>query len=407
MKNVLVLTYWSFRTGLVQAYTLPYVRMIARRLGEGGRVAFVTFEQDGMLLPPEKEAAARKDLAAAGIDWVAYRYRPFGPRAMFSGLVFLLRLAVRCRRDGIEAIHCYCTPAGSFGAALSLLTGIPLVIDSYEPHADGMVEYGAWSPSGAAFRLLFFMEKLQSRRAAAVVAAAPAMRDYARDRYGVEFDRFYCKPACVDLERFRPSAGGAAALRKELGLDGKLVCVYAGKTGGTYLGREIFDFFRVAAARWPGRFKALVLSSDTSERIAALAAEAGLAPNALVHRFVDHEDVPAYLEAADFALTPVKPLPIKRYCAPIKDGEYWAMGLPVVITPGIAADSDLIEEEGIGAVLEGLDDSAYEKALARVSALLESEPREALRARIRAVAVRLRGMDQAERIYADLYGARA
>ena len=45
--------------------------------------------------------------------------------------------------------------------------------------------------------------------------------------------------------------------------------------------------------------------------------------------------------------TPVKPVPTKRYCTPVKDGEYWALGLPVIITEGISDDSGIIRENGI------------------------------------------------------------
>ena len=38
-------------------------------------------------------------------------------------------------------------------------SGIPLVLDSYEPHAEAMVETNAWKKRGIAFRTLFYLEK--------------------------------------------------------------------------------------------------------------------------------------------------------------------------------------------------------------------------------------------------------
>ena len=54
--------------------------------------------------------------------------------------------------------------------------------------------------------------------------------------------------------------------------------------------------------------------------------------------FVPYNQITDYYQIADFAINPVKPVPSKRYCTSIKDGEYWGMGLPVVITKNISDD---------------------------------------------------------------------
>jgi len=135
-----------------------------------------------------------------------------------------------------------------------------------------------------------------------------------------------------------------------------------------------------------------------------LAERSGFPGDALIVRFVDHDAVPAHLAAADFAVTPVKPVPTKRCCTPIKDGEYWAMGLPVVITPGISEDSEIIRRRGIGAVLEGFAPEHYRAALRRIDELLREVPPDELRARIRATAVEFRGFERADAAYRGVYG---
>ncbi|MBI3299547.1 MAG: glycosyltransferase [Elusimicrobia bacterium] len=404
MKNVLVLTYWSFRSGLIQAYTLPYVRMIARRLSSGGKVFFVTLEQDGLLVPKDSRAEVRAELAKDGIEWVPFHYARFGAGAIFKMAVTLIRLWWLSLYKGVDAIHCFCTPAGALGSLLSLATGKRLILDSYEPHAEGMLEYGVWKREGLAFRLLFALERLQTRRAAAVIATAPGMRDYALSRYGVALRGFHVKPACVDLEAFRPDRFDSDRLRRELGLDGKIVAIYAGKTGGTYLDREIFDLLKAASEYWPGRFRALFLTSDEPDIIYRFCDQARLDKSELLVRFVDHKDIPGYMAMADFAITPVKPVPLKRLCAPIKNGEYWAMGLPVIITPNIASDSELIAERRIGAVLTGLDQEAYRAAVREIDGLLQGRPRQELSETIRGIATEMRSMNLAEDVYTALYG---
>ena len=121
-------------------------------------------------------------------------------------------------------------------------------------------------------------------------------------------------------------------------------------------------------------------------------------------RFVPPHDVPDLMGLADWALTPVKPVPTKRYCTPIKDGEYWALGLPVMITKEISDDSALIERYGIGSVISSLDQAGYELAVKEMDVILQSGDRAQLYGRVRAVAERYRNFEIAESVYRTLYG---
>lgn len=324
---------------------------------------------------------------------------------MAAQLVNVVALFRRCVREDVDVIHCFCSPAGAFGWLLSVLTGCPLVLDSYEPHAEAMVESGTWGAGSLRARFLSLLERLQSRRAAAVVAVTESMRQYASARYGVIFDAFFVKPACVDLIRFDPERVDGARLRMELGLDGKIVCLYSGKFGGMYLDTEVFAWMRAAQERWGDRFRALVLSSDPPDRLRRLSAEAGFDASALIVRYVEHHDVPRHLAVGDFAITPVRPLPCKRHCAPIKDGEYWAMGLPVVIPPDISDDSDIISREKIGVVLADVSKASFAAALGTLEAMGLSQPSADERRRIRGVAIRERSFERSAAVYRQLYGA--
>lgn len=394
-RNILVLTYWSFNDALVQAYTLPYLYIMAEVLPEGSRIHLVTLDPPGSLVP---------DLSQARFTHHSFVYKPFGLKGALVMLRLLWSLFRLMRRERIDVVHAWCTPAGMIGYLLSVITGRPLVIDSYEPHADAMVENGTWPAGGMAFRLLFLFERLQTKRAKAVIAAAEGMVTYAQDRYGTVPANFHVKPACVDLERFSFRNSKKAELMRSLGLEGKLIAVYAGKFGGIYLGQEVFDFFRVARDHWGERFHVLLLSNHPQVELDAFIASAGLSSAMFTIRFVPHADIPDLMGLADFALTPVKPVPTKRYCTPIKDGEYWALGLPVVITPGISDDSGIIERYGIGSVVEGFNTDAYRKSVAGIDALLAEHDRSSMYAKIRPVAEQYRSFSIARKAYAAIYG---
>lgn len=394
-REVLVLTYWSYPDALIQAYTLPYVRLILKTLPKGSTVHLVTLE---------KEGASSARSVEQGVVWHPFRYASFGLRAVPMILRILWHCAGLIRRRRIDTIHAWCTPAGMLGHILSVITGRPLILDSYEPHAEAMVENGTWRRKGLAFKVLFQWERWQSRRATVLIAAAAGMKEYAERKYGVKDKPIYVKPACVDLDAFSLRLRKDAGLLQELGLEDSLVLVYAGKFGGIYLDQEVFDLFAAARRHWGDRLRVLLLTGHSPAELLPFMNRAGLPSGMFTIRFVPHERMPRYMGLADVAITPVRSVPTKRYCTPIKDGEYWALGLPVIITPDISDDSRIIAENGIGAVLEGLDQASYEKAIRIIDRSLTSVEHQVLSERIRGVATRYRSFGIAEHIYRTIYG---
>jgi glycosyltransferase involved in cell wall biosynthesis len=396
-RSILVLTYWPFDDALIRTYTLPYLRLMREALPPGSTIRLITLEKVRRSFSPVE--------VEQGIIHHPLPYERFGARGMLVMGMNLFRAWRLMKRYRVDGLHAWCTPAGAIGYLLSMLTGKPLVVDSYEPHAEAMVENGTWPAGGLAYRLLFALERAQSHRAQHLIAAATGMEDYARSRYGLTGRTLFVKPACVDLEAFSARNRKDPALLRELGSEGKLVALYAGKFGGIYLDQEVFDFLRVARDHWGERLHVLLLTGHSAEELEPRMKKAGLPRDMFTIRFVKHQDMPMHVGLADFALTPVKPVPTKRYCTPVKDGEYWAMGLPVVITPGISDDSKIIADTGQGVVLEGLHPEAYRKAVLRIDHLLSTTTPEERFSAIRALAEQHRSFDRARTIYQEIYGS--
>ncbi len=399
--NILILTFWSYDDALIQAYTLPYVQIINENKSIK-KIFFVTLEKE--VLSKEKKEKIATVLAKQGINWFPLRYHRFGARAIVTWLGSGLLLATLIFKKNISVIHCWCTPAGAIGYFLSLLTGRKLVIDSYEPHAEAMVESKTWSKKSIAFMLLFWLEKKQSQRASNFILATAGMKPYALTKYGVVIKSYFVKPACVNSALYLNEFVKEKKLLNELSLEGKIVCVYAGKFGDLYFEEESFRFFKTAYDFWKGDFCVLLLTNQDRKTIDHYCAKVGLDSSVVISRFVAHTDVPRYLSLADFAITPMKPIPSRRYCTPIKNGEYWAAGLPVVIPNGISDDSEIIEKGNIGAVIDSLDAKNCSLAVEKINLLLQGDRAE-LRKKIKSVAVRYRDFSVAKKIYSDLYSA--
>ncbi|MCH8329778.1 MAG: hypothetical protein IH946_00075 [Bacteroidetes bacterium] len=401
-KKIIALTYWSYKDALIQTYTLPYLKMISQAIGVDGTIYLLTLEQAHLRMSVEEKEEAKRMLGDLNIKLIAWPYAPFGFAGALRWMVYIFRLYGIIVSRGIGTIHAFCTPAGMIGHMLSVMTAKDLVLDSYEPHAESMVENGTWKEGSFVHRLLFSYERKQSKRAKAVIGTVAAMKDYAQERYNTTIREFYSKPACVDLEMFSTLNNADEELRKSLGLDGKVVCVYAGKLGGIYLDEEIFDIYKACFEVWGDRFRVLMLSNTPSKQLDSLAVKVGLDPKMIISRFVPFAEMPKYLRLADFAINPVKPVPTKKYCTSIKDGEYWAMGLPVMIPANISEDSALIKESGYGVVLKDLDKESIRDAVSEMKELL-SQDREELARKVRELAVEHRSFSIAESIYKKIY----
>ena len=393
--NILVVTYWSFENALIQTYTLPYVFQIKKQLSEKSKIYLFTLSTNSYSTEQHQKI---KVLEAENIFVLRFSYAKFGWLMAVKMAFMVIYLIAFTLFKRIHTVHAWCTPGGAIGYLVSLFTGRKLVLDSFEPHAETMVESGVWKKNSFAFKLLFCLEKLQLGRATEVICAAEGMIKHSQEIYNIKKPRYFVKPACVNLTLFDFN-NYPANLKTDLPLKNN-VCVYPGKFGGIYLEEEVFDFFKIAHDYWQGDFSVLLLTNHSDDEIKKYCSAVNLPYSVILKKFVSHSEVPAYMRLGHFGICPVKPLPSKRYCTPIKTGEYWAMGLPVVITSNISTDSDIIEKNDIGYVLKYLSTEEYTMALAKIDGLIKKND---IRLKIRQVAVKERNFKSAKEIYKTIY----
>jgi len=401
-RNILVMTYFSFRDGLIQAYTLPYLKII-HEVSPDRKIYLITKEKESMKLDDAEKEAALKDLSKFNIIWMTENYLPFGLRAMLSQTYLVWRLTKFIRSSDVGYIHCWGTPPGVEGFLLSKFSQARLILDSFEPHAEAQLENGTWTSQSLGYKVLSFFEKKMARAADTLIYTTRNMVEYARKRYDAYDEKEFIKPACVDLNLFSESYLNDPELTDQLGLRGNIVALYAGKFGGIYHDIEVFEFFKAASLHWKGKFKALLLTNSSHESIKEFSYKVGLEDGVVISRFVDHKDIPKYMGLADFAITPVRSVPTKRCCTPIKDGEYWAMSIPVIITRDISDDSDIIQKNGIGAILNDFSKEEIDSSIKEIDKLLLSNSRSDLYQKIRPIAEKYRNFDIAREIYSSIY----
>ena len=151
------------------------------------------------------------------------------------------------------------------------------------------------------------------------------------------------------------------------------------------------------------RFRVLLLTNEKEENLDRWMKASGLDPVIVKKTFVFHSSIPDYIGLGDFAISPYKPVPSRKYSAPIKNVEYWSLGLPVVITKNIADDSKIIADNEIGAVLENLHTEDYRSAVITIDRLLNTFTIRQLYDKIRPIVESNRNFGVARKVYEGIY----
>ncbi len=226
---------------------------------------------------------------------------------------------------------------------------VPFSIESFEPHADYMVEDGVWNRFGLRYRVLSNAEKAEKKMANFLLPVTEAYRQKLIKTEGIDSAKILTMPCCVDVNRFQFNEGLRAIVRTKIGIhQNTIVGIYTGKIGGIYLKDEAISLIKLAQEHYGAeRFYLIILSPDVQTWNEVLS-QAGFEKNQYHIGFVDLSEVGAYLSAADFAFSLHRPSPSKIGISPIKNGEYFANGLPVIMPTGIGDDSEIVENEKLG-----------------------------------------------------------
>ena len=381
MFRTLYLCYFGLREPLVQTQVLPYLREI-NKMGNI-KVSLLTFEPNFKnSWTQEQIEEETKKLAAENIDWycLPYHKRPSVPATVYdvlNGARFALKLM---RREKIDVLHARVHTPAMMGAIAKKLSGgrVKVLFDIRGFFPEEYTDAGVWKENGRLYKTVKRAEKwLLGESDGFVVLTEKARGILFPESKETGFDKFgrpvEVIPCCVDFDRFESVTGALRLeMRRKLNVENRCVIAYVGSFGGWYMTEEMADFFGAAKARDDSTF-ALILTQSNPEIIARLLKERGFSENDFFIKKVSPEEIPAYLSAADLAISFIKACYSKQASSPTKIAEYLACGLPVISNAGIGDLDALIEEEKVGAVLREFSETDYLAALNTIDDLKRNE----------------------------------
>jgi len=176
--------------------------------------------------------------------------------------------------------------------------------------------------------------------------------------------------AGVDTNLFKPDYEEGEAIRRRYHLEDKKVVVYVG-TSSAWHGAE--DLIEVAA-KLEEDVSVLMIGNEL-ETLEDRAKEKGVADKIVFTGFVEYEEVPKHISAADVAVAPYNPSGFREmerygfYFSPIKIFEYMACGKPVVASD-LEIIRDIINENQCGLLAKP---GNAEDFASKIRTLLEDE----------------------------------
>ncbi len=291
--------------------------------------------------------------------------------------------------------------AGGFSDFASSRAGLSYAVDYFEPHNRYMTDVGEWSIGGPLDRGLGWLIAQQIRTAKCCITVSNNYR-LQLIAGGADPGRLRTAPCPVDQVRMRFDQGARDGMRQQLGWGDACIGVYAGKFGGLYHREQAFRAFTMAQRVIGERFGLLILSPDDKEAILQGLRASGYTGDRVVVKYAQHAEVGAYLSAADLAFAPYRGTPSSACISPMKVGEYWANGLPVLLTRGVGDDSGIIMNEPLGGALFDPEGGDLEPALLRVMEIIAGPGQRAATA---ALADRYRSMDITRDVYREVLGS--
>ena len=356
--------------GLGRSQVLPYLRGLARR--------GITVE----LLSYELEDADRDELGslASAVERAGIRWTPLVRRRdtrlvvkvaeSMRGTMHAL-LAAFARKPDIVHGRSY-LPTAVADVVASIVPGARLLFDCRGLLGDENVDAGHWTRDRLEYRLVKRYETRAFARSDGVVFLTHALERWVRDEHLLgSRTRVEVIPCCVDLDTFQFDGGARKRIRRELGIEDRLVVAYSGSLGSWYREREIAAFASAVKRRSSRPVSFLLLTPSPPDELLGMLESNGFQRSELVFRRVRPSEMPAHLSAADIGVSFIKSCFSKKASSPTKVAEYLACGLPVVLNGDIGDQAELAVETESCVVLDDLGETALDGAATRAIALAE------------------------------------
>jgi glycosyltransferase involved in cell wall biosynthesis len=199
------------------------------------------------------------------------------------------------------------------------------------------------------------------------------MRDYLVERYRMDsVNHLIVVPGVADSRIFFFSPDIREEMRESLGLDQRNVYLYTGRLDKEWQqAPELFQLLKnIYEKDNTAFFMILTPNSDIAQ---SLFEENKISTSNYFAKYIDYNDLNAYLNAADFGILFRQDLPINHQASPTKFAEYVLTGLGILISMNVGDFSDFVSDNKIGFVMDN-DSYSGDQIVAALATMKDRRP---------------------------------
>lgn len=357
--KIAYLTYWSINEGLSQSTSLKNLKIL-NEMYNIDKIHYYTFEKDIL----QKDI----DLPNKVIHFPLERKK--GSKILnkiydfFHAWRTIKKNQNTIKYDLVIARSSF---SGIFAFFLYLIYKIPFVVESFEPHSKYQINIpNGWSKFGMRYFILNFFERIQKKFSSILLPVSNSYKQILI-KEGVSKNKIIVQPCCADYSFQQFNNNDKNKIRKDLNISiENIVGIYVGKFGGIYYEKEAFDMISKINNYLNHKFSIIILTPDDKSYIIRQLIDRGVKIQNINILYVNQQEVVYYLLASDFAFNFHITNKFSNCFSPIKNAEYWATGLPLIIPKNIGDDSNIVENLNIGIVHDfskNLDSLQIEKLI--------------------------------------------
>lgn len=388
--NILYISYWSLDEPLTTSTILVYLKFLNQH-PRINHIYLATVER-------KKDFQHPVDL---NIDRVTHI--PLNTKFVYSYLITKFyefyglpsKLTQISKQHSIDLIVSKTSLAGSLAYLVHKKTRIPFIVESFEPHSDYMCGCGEWRKNGMRYRFAKYFEQRQLEHALKIITVTNNYKNDLIKSNKISNDRLVVIPSITNIAKFAYDPGKRSEIRAKLGLENETTAIYVGKFGALYYFDKAFYIFSKTYQEFNENLKIIILTPENPEVIRENLTAHGIPDKDTFIKYASHEEVSSYLSASDFAFATIKPAPSNKYQSPVKNGEYWANGLPILMTAGVG-DEHFLMEKGLGGAVYDLEKNDLTKAILQIKTILKESSH---RSEINELAHKYKSIEIAKREY--------
>jgi colanic acid biosynthesis glycosyl transferase WcaI len=218
---------------------------------------------------------------------------------------------------------------GLSGWFLARMKRVPFVFEVRDLWPESLAAVGMGDASSLLYRSLERIAKFLYRHSDRIVVVSPAFKDYLVQHMHIDANKIFVVQNGVETDVFDPSRANRN-LKKDLGLEGRLVVSYIGTMGMAHGLEKILETAAYLQLVRPEILFLLVGEGSDKGRIVSLATS-----NRLRNvRFMDEqprENIPGYIGASDICLVLLKKSDIFKAVIPTKMLEFMSCARPIIL----------------------------------------------------------------------------